>query len=454
MKVLPFYLLKGWFASPLSWGRFYDPFFQKIAVSVVENTLSRSEYSNPGQRERLRWKVFKNTLKKIKRNNKFYSSFLSDHGVLYAKIREPKDMERLPILTKEIMRRLKMNTYVSPTIRQSRIHWETTSGSTGEPFIFAMDKKFSAFTRANFYRSWRWAGADPYRPIVNCAGSGLARATPNTLYISPDLIHSHIEEHAEAIRKSGARAIRGFPLTNFELAKALRDSGHTDISFVHAFLYGNTLSEGVRKFFSEKFGTEVFDIYGVQEFGTVASECGEHKGMHIFEESLILEVVDDDGKAVPCGESGNIVITNLLNEVTPLIRYATGDRGKIIPEQCPCGRTLRRLELEGRDEELILRPDGERISSVSIRSIMSKYFNSFERYQVYQPNTAKVILSVVQTRYFEKKDIERATLQLKKLLGEGVEVETKIVSSIPLTKPGKLRFIVSDAWRNWYEKSQ
>lgn len=454
MKVLPFYLLRNWFALPLSWGRFYNPFFQKIAVSAVENALAQSEYSDPKQREELRWEVFKNTLKKIKRNNKFYSSFLSDRGLLYAEIREPRDIERLPILTKQVMRGLKMNTYVSPDVRHTRIHWETTSGSTGEPFTFAMDKRFSAFIRANFYRSWRWAGADPYHPTINCAGSGLARATPNTLHISPDLIHSRIEEHAEAIKKSGAKIIRGFPLTNFELAKALRDSGHTDISFAHAFLYGNTLSEGVRKFFTEKFGSEVFDIYGVQEFGTVASECKEHNGMHIFEEGLILEVVNDRGEAVPDGESGNIIITSIFNEITPLVRYAPGDRGKVITGQCPCGRTLRRLELEGRDEELILRPDGERISSVSIRSIMSKYFGSFERYQVYQPSTAKVILSIVPAPSFEKKDLEGATLRLKKLLGEGIEIEAKIASSIPLTKPGKLRFIISDAWRNWYEKNQ
>ena len=444
MALALFYLIRNWFASLLSWGRFYNFQFQKISISAIEGILVPTEYADSAKRERYRWGQFRKILKKFSRHNRFYASLLHKRGLNVDAIRMPEDIAMLPILNKQIMRGLSVAEIISKGINKKRVGIDTTSGSTGETFAFALDQKFSPFLKANFYRPWRRAGADPYAPVVNCAGRRLAKATPNTLYLSPERMHLELEKYAEAIRKSGARSIRGSPLTNFELVKTLRDSGYLDISFQYAFLYGSTLPAGIRRYFHEQLGCEAFDMYGLQEFGIVAAECQEHKGMHIFEESFILEIISEKERVLPSGEFGTILITTLLNEITPFIRYAPGDRGKIITEPCSCGRTSKRLLLEGRNEELLVRPDGARISSMAIREIMYKFFNSFERYQVYQPSINHVLFSVMPTRQFQKQNLEQATQELHELLGPSMKLEAKIVASIPFTGKEKFRFIISD----------
>lgn len=104
------------------------------------------------------------------------------------------------------------------------------------------------------------------------------------------------------------------------------------------------------------FGCPVFRHYGMAETGYGAAvECARHEGMHIREADLLMEVVDGEGKGLDDGEWGEIVVTTLTRRALPLIRYRTGDEGRILPGPCPCGSVLRRLEVRGRlDDRLML----------------------------------------------------------------------------------------------------
>lgn len=108
------------------------------------------------------------------------------------------------------------------------------------------------------------------------------------------------------------------------------------------------LSNSVRRRL-EAFGLEVFDHLGMTECGLgVALECHAHRGMHIRENDLYLEVVDLEGKPVPDGRFGELVMTTLTRDGMPLIRYRMGDRARILADPCPCGSVLRRVEVTGR----------------------------------------------------------------------------------------------------------
>ena len=86
-------------------------------------------------------------------------------------------------------------------------------------------------------------------------------------------------------------------------------------------------------------------FWSTMEAGIIAAECEARQGFHIFTNRLILEVVDPEtGTPLPDGEDGELLVTPLLYETMPLIRYRIGDVGKILPyEQCSCGRTLPRM---------------------------------------------------------------------------------------------------------------
>ena len=100
---------------------------------------------------------------------------------------------------------------------------------------------------------------------------------------------------------------------------------------------------------------ELFDIYGSTEGGVMGVDCRHHKGMHLFEDLLLFENVDEEGRPVPDGTVGRrLLVTNLFNRTQPLIRYALSDMVAVDSQRCECGRTLRRVvALEGRAEEIL-----------------------------------------------------------------------------------------------------
>ena len=92
-------------------------------------------------------------------------------------------------------------------------------------------------------------------------------------------------------------------------------------------------------------GTRLFPHYGSREMGLGGAVCCEaHEGMHLRENHVIAEITDAEGRVLPAGELGELVITTVGMEAMPLIRYRTGDRARILPGRCPCGSEVLRLD--------------------------------------------------------------------------------------------------------------
>src|SRR6185436_9202776 len=107
----------------------------------------------------------------------------------------------------------------------------------------------------------------------------------------------------------------------------------------------------------------VIDNYGVTETGYIAFECPAGGGYHVCSESVLVELLDDDGNDVPEGEPGRVVLTSFYNFAMPLIRYAVGDLAVAAHGPCPCGRTLPRLAtILGRQRNIFTFPDGSQHS--------------------------------------------------------------------------------------------
>lgn len=102
-----------------------------------------------------------------------------------------------------------------------------------------------------------------------------------------------------------------------------------------------------------------FNNYGATETGMAsATECDRHTGLHLFEDQVLIEVVDDDYRPVPDGEPGSrLLITNLYNRTQPLIRYELNDLVTVSPDPCPCGRPFPLLmSIEGRSDDVLEMP--------------------------------------------------------------------------------------------------
>jgi len=142
---------------------------------------------------------------------------------------------------------------------------------------------------------------------------------------------------------------------------------------------------GMRKRIETLTGIRAFDIYGLSEIigPGVAVECEHQNGLHIFEDHFYPEIVDPNtGAVLPDGEEGELVLTTLSKFAMPMIRYRTRDITALIPEPCPCGRSLRRMRRIGRrsDDMLIIR--GVNVFPSQVEAALLEVEGTLPHYQI------------------------------------------------------------------------
>ena len=136
-------------------------------------------------------------------------------------------------------------------------------------------------------------------------------------------------------------------------------------SLKRALVSGDSCSEAVIRSAEAILGTRLFPHYGSREMGLGgAITCPAHEGMHLRENHVIAEIIDDSGRTLPHGEEGELVITTIGMEAMPLIRYRTGDRTRILPGNCPCGSPVLRLDQIRRQETEEIRQLDEMLFSL------------------------------------------------------------------------------------------
>jgi phenylacetate-CoA ligase len=118
---------------------------------------------------------------------------------------------------------------------------------------------------------------------------------------------------------------------------------------------GETHTDELRDAIRAAWGTSSFELYAMTEAGIIGSHCDRHTGIHLFEDQAIVEVVDEQGRPVPAGQTGHkLLVTNLVTRTQPLIRYEISDMVAMAPEPCPCGRPFRLLQaIEGRNDDIL-----------------------------------------------------------------------------------------------------
>lgn len=153
-------------------------------------------------------------------------------------------------------------------------------------------------------------------------------------------------EWSEALEKERPDSFVGMPV---QLLRLLRVCGRGSLR--RALVSGDLCPAAVIEGCESILGSRLFPHYGSREMALGgAITCPAHAGMHLRENHVIAEIVDEEGKVLPAGEYGELVITTIGMEAMPLIRYRTGDYTRILPGKCPCGSEALRLDtVERRD---------------------------------------------------------------------------------------------------------
>lgn len=167
------------------------------------------------------------------------------------------------------------------------------------------------------------------------------------------------EELISLVEDTHPETYIGFPVTLLGLARMYRE----ELPIQRALVSGDACPKGVMTELEKMLGSKLYPHYGSRECGLGgAVTCSAHKGMHLRENHIIAEIIDENGNVQPDGEYGELVITTIGADAMPLIRYKTGDYTRILPP-CPCGSVTKRLDI-------VSRRDGE----ISIEDLDSACF--------------------------------------------------------------------------------
>jgi phenylacetate-CoA ligase len=175
-------------------------------------------------------------------------------------------------------------------------------------------------------------------------------------------LRTPVDQQLEWLKGQKAEYILTYPSNLMALLQLCRDGGAAPPNLRHVATMGEVLDPEVRRACEEIWQVPVVDAYSAQEVGMIGLQCPDHPHYHIQSENLLVEILDADGNPSPPGTVGRVVITDLHNFATPLIRYEIGDHAEV-GEACSCGRGLPVItQVAGRTRNLVTLPTGERFS--------------------------------------------------------------------------------------------
>lgn len=284
---------------------------------------------------------------------------------------EPGGLAKLPPLRRRDLQVPASELYCAEVPRDHLPIGEThTSGSIGEPVVTRRTNITQFFWFAMVMRDHIWHGRDFGRRLASVRATvkeersddwgppaNLLFRTGPSLSI-PSTVN--IKQMLEALSSFQPDNLLVYPNILREMVRFCGERGRTPPAIRHVRTTGETLSPELRADAAELFRGKVEDCYSTQELGYIALECPDSGLYHVMAESVLVEVLNAAGRPCRPGEIGRIVVTDLHNFATPMIRYDIGDYAEVT-EPCSCGRGLTTLKrILGRERNLILMPDGSR----------------------------------------------------------------------------------------------
>jgi phenylacetate-CoA ligase len=317
-------------------------------------------------RQRLQLANLKNLVEMLYANVAFYRERMDSLGIKPADIHSLKDIERLPLTTKDDLRlNYPHGLLACPKDRIVEVHM--SSGTTGKPVVDEYTMKDIDIWRESMSRTMAAAGCTKDDIVQNCYGYGLFTGGPGAHYgalnIGAEVLpmsSGNTARQLMVMQDFGSTMLTCTPSYALYMAEEAEEAGVDlhKLPISKGCFGAEPWSENMRKEIEKRYGMKAYDIYGLTEIigPGVSFECEAQEGLHINEDFFYPEIIDPEtGKVLPPGEKGELVFTTLTKEGTPLLRYRTRDITYLMDEPCSCGRTTVRMHrLFGRTDDMLI----------------------------------------------------------------------------------------------------
>ena len=415
------------------------------------------------QIEEIQLAGIKKTVVRCYENIPFYHDLFDEAGFDPYALESFEDLAKAPFTTKQDLRDgYPYKMFAVPMEEVREIHM--SSGTTGIATVGGYTEHDLEIWGDCFARGIEYAEGGVGDVCHICYGYGLFTGGLGAHYGSVaagcttiPISAGNTERQIRVLREMGSTILCCTPSYAMHIADTAIAMGLDPRKDFHlrAGIHGaEAFSDNFRKELEEKFGYTVLDVYGLTEtMGPgVAIECMEQNGLHLAEDHFYAEIIDPKtGEVLPDGEWGELVLTTIDREATPVVRYRTRDITRIIPGTCACGRTHRRIDrLHGRtDDMLIIR--GVNVFPSQIEDVMKTFtqISSWYQIELTRKNHLDVVTLKVEPNpdfdFDEVRAIEQLqrdiSARLKSALSVGLRVRIVEPKSIPRSEGKAVRVV-------------
>ncbi len=392
-------------------------------------------------------KIVKQALK-----TEFYKQRLGSVGIKdQSDITHINDITKIPFTTKEDLR----DTYPYGLLavdKEEVVRMHASSGTTGKPtVIFQTQTDLDRWTNLTV-RSLLVTGCTKKDVFQNMMTYGLFTGGIGLHYGAEKLgmfvipaSSGNTKRQFMLMKDFQTTVVHATPSYLLHLFSEMESMGYSRKDFVikKAMIGAEPHSEEIRQKIEDYLQIDAYNSYGLSEMNgpSVAFECDYKKGMHLWEDSYIMEVVDKEKLTpVPEGTTGELVLTNLIRESTPIIRYRTRDLTKIIPGECPCGRTHRRIErILGRTDDMLI-INGVNVFPSQIEEVIMKMPNIGNNYRIVVRKKGTLDELIVDTEVNSDiiSDDTRKLYALRDQIRDELKASITISPQIEFHEPGHL----------------
>ena len=396
--------------------------------------------------QELQLKRLKETVARTQ-NIGFYQKMFAEAGIRPEDIKTLDDLSKIPFTKKSDLRGgYPFGFLAVPMNRINRIH--TTSGTTGKPTVVAYTKNdlnsWSELIARNLTMGLRegdmFQNASNYSLFTGGLGFHYGAEKIGCAVVPAGV--GNTKRQIEMIQDFGVNAIHCTPSYAMHLTEVAEDM-HANLDSLRIGVFGaEAWSENMRRDLENRLNIKAYDSYGMSElFGPgVAFECPEQDGLHIWHDCYIVEIIDPKtGETLGPGEKGEMVVTPLVKEAMPLLRYRTGDITMLMEDDCPCGRGQKIARLFGRSDDM-LTVRGINVFPSQIEHVLKNIPEVGDQFMVYIDrlnHLDEMTIEVeINKHLFSGELSDLARLQNK--IGKALHETLTLRANVQLVEPGSL----------------
>ncbi len=382
----------------------------------------------------------------------FYRRWYDASGAHPDQVETLEDLKKLPVLEKDRLREADTMEVVTVSDEmRSTDHpaWveEITSGSTGAPLKIYRTWRDLYFIKAKVIRAFQQTGFRFYhrQAVLKSSSESLTGkhwfeklGILKKYWLSVTDPPGYNLRRLQEIRP---QHLHGYPSGLLAIAELLEERDET--FHIPVICTGaEVLDETMRRTIAEAFEAEIFDLYASREVGNIAWECRRHQGLHVNDDALIVELLNESGEEARPGEQGEVVVTYLDGWDFPFIRYRLGDRAVWMEGECSCGVKFRRLDkVLGRSDERVRLPSGEWVSGLVFQELRTAPWLS--AFRVIQDAPDAIRLQVVPKGSMKPEELEALVSKTEELLRGQLKVIPEVVSKLEADPSGKIRAVIN-----------